>query len=708
MSSPVSRRRCALVGGTALAVLAPMAFFGVQIASADPPEHSGAGGNPPAHAPVKGHRGDKPVDDGVDPTTYVGGPEVVTEGETGEDVLDGLVFDDTNQNSVRDKGEKGISGVTVSNGREVVQTDAEGRYELPAQDKDTIFVTKPAGWDTPVDENNIAQFSYTHAPKGTTEQELRFGGLEPTGELPAAVNFPLAKNPSSAGEDIRCLVLADPQTYSNQEISHARNGALREAAAYDAADCGALLLGDIAGDDLGMYDRGKEALGLMGMPVRAIPGNHDLDFDATDARWSLDTYRQHWGPENYSYDVGEVHVLALNNVKYPCTPEDDNADGKRPACEDPAGAPAYNGRLGEDTLAWIEKDLATVPKDKRVVVATHIPLVSHSGADSAQHQTDDVRTLYELLEGREALSLSGHSHWVESMAEGDSLGAWEEAVGVTAVPFDHIVAGAVSGDWYAGDYDVDGQPMSFQGDGALPGFWTFDFSGTDYQHAFHATGRDGDQMGLGLNSPHYRHWAQTLIDWRDEHPVTWENKHKDAVPPLTLGDLGDQNMITREDLDGGTYLTANVWAGTTDSTVTVSIDGAEPVTAEITQPAAGEEVRRGVEWSDPSALIRQLTSARMSYQSTSGNPQAQGLHLYNGQVYGPSAPRPVEGNLADGSPHLWRIPLSADLENGMHLAEVVWTDRYGNEHTETLAFEVVDERPQQSFRLDTFGEDVVW
>lgn len=708
MSSPASRRHRTLVSATTLAVLAPATFLGIQTASATPPKHSSAGDNPPAHAHAGDAAGKKPTDDGVDPTAYVGGPQIITEGETGGEVLDGVVFEDTNKNSVLDQGEQGLADVPVSNGRDVVRTDAEGRYELPVQNKDTVFLTKPAGWDTPVDEDNVAQFFYTHAPKGTTEQDLRFGGLQPTGQLPAAVNFPLASNPSSAEDDIRCLMLADPQTYSNREISHARNGAIREAAAYDAPDCGALLLGDVAGDDLGLYDREKDALALMDTPIRAIPGNHDLDLDATDAAWSLDTYRQNWGPENYSYDIGDVHVLALNNVQYPCTPEDDNADGARPACEDPGNSPAYNGRLGEQTLDWIAEDLAEAPKDKRVVVATHIPLVSHSGADSAQHQTDDVTELYELLEGREALSLSGHSHWIESMVEGDSLGAWEEAVGVTAVPFDHIIAGAVSGDWYAGDYDVNGQPMSFQGDGALPGFWTFDFSGTDYTHTFHATGRDGDQMGLGINSPHYRQWAQTLIDWREQHPVTWENKHQDAVPPLTLGDLGDQNMITRADLAEGTYLTANVWAGTTDSTVTVSIDGADPVTAQITQPADGEEVRRGVEWSDPSALIRQLTNARMSYQSTSGNPEAQGLHLYNGQVYGPSAPRPVEGNIADASPHLWRILLPTDLENGMHLAEVTWTDRYGTEHTETLAFEIVEDRPQQTFRLDTFGEDVVW
>ncbi|WP_420174925.1 hypothetical protein [Luteococcus sp. OSA5] len=42
------------------------------------------------------------------------------------------------------------------------------------------------------------------------------------------------------------------------------------------------------------------------------------------------------------------------------------------------------------------------------------------------------------------------------------------------------------------------------------------------------------------------------------------------------------------------------------------------------------------------------------------------------------------------------------------MAKVEWTDRYGEKTTETYAFEVVEERPQQNFRLQTFGDDAIW
>lgn len=637
----------------------------------------------------------------VDPTSYRGGPQVIRDGSGGtSDQLDGVVFEDQNRNSVRDPGERGIQDVAVSNGREVVRTDREGRYTVQVGDKDTVFISKPAGWNTPVNEVNAAQFYYHHAPRGTHEQQLRFGGLKPTGDLPDAVNFPLAANPSAQRGDTKCLVLGDVQTYSHNEISHARNGAMRDIAGVEGADdCGVLMVGDIAGDDLGLYPRLQQNLSVMGKVLHGLPGNHDYDIDATNTEWAFDTYRQAWGPENYSYEVGDVHILALNNVKYPCTP-DMNTDGTRPHCADPAGTPNYSGQLGAETLEWIRQDLARVPRDTRIVIATHIPMVSHADAGSTKHQTQDLLQLIDILDGRPTLTLSGHTHSLENMVAGDSLAEWSGAVGLETLPFRNIVVGAVSGDWYSGDLNVDGVPNALQRDGALPGYFTLDLGRQTETANFHATGRPGDQMGLGLNTPHWRAWAQSLLDWRTANPV----RNTDAVPPASVGDLGDQNMVSRADLREGSWLTANVWNSTTDSKVTVSINGADPVAAELSQPARGEEVRRGVEWADPYATTRQLTVARFAYESTSGDLDGQGFNLYADTQFGPSAPRPGN-NVAVTMTHLWRAPLVADLPSGVHRADWMWTDRDGREHTETMVFEVVDERPEQwNFREQLFED----
>ncbi len=61
-------------------------------------------------------------------------------------MVKGIVFEDVNRNGKREAGEKGIPGVSVSNSREVVSTDAGGRYELPVGDDNIIFVIKPSGY----------------------------------------------------------------------------------------------------------------------------------------------------------------------------------------------------------------------------------------------------------------------------------------------------------------------------------------------------------------------------------------------------------------------------------------------------------------------------------------------------------------------------------------------------------------------------------
>jgi len=73
-------------------------------------------------------------------------------------VVKGYVFLDKNSNGVRDPGEPGIRGVSVSNGRDVVQTDYHGYYTLPALDEMVVFISKPAGFTPPLNENNIPRF----------------------------------------------------------------------------------------------------------------------------------------------------------------------------------------------------------------------------------------------------------------------------------------------------------------------------------------------------------------------------------------------------------------------------------------------------------------------------------------------------------------------------------------------------------------------
>ena len=157
---------------------------------------------------------------------YRGEVEVVPGSGGDADTLKGVVFDDKDKDSTQGPLERGIKDVTVSNGQDVVTTDAKGRYELPVRDNMNVFVTQKAGYEVPVDEDNVAQFSYIHLPEGSPD--LKYGGLEPTGDLPEAVNFPMAESAEIAKSEQNCIMGGDVQTYDQEEVEYARDGAFAD------------------------------------------------------------------------------------------------------------------------------------------------------------------------------------------------------------------------------------------------------------------------------------------------------------------------------------------------------------------------------------------------------------------------------------------------------------------------------------------------
>ncbi|TJY72345.1 phosphoesterase [Arthrobacter sp. CAU 1506] len=581
---------------------------------------AGTGVAPAAAAP-----GPAPADNDWAASAYRGGIDVVSGSDPDQQTLDGTVFDDKNKNSKQDVNESGVRGVTVSNGRDVVTTDSHGRYQLPVFDNMTVFVTQPRGYQVPVDEDNVAQFFYNHLPEGSPD--LKFGGIQPTGALPDKVNFPLVKSQLTQSPEQHCAFGADVQTYNQEEVEFARNGVFTDLAGrIDYAGCGALFIGDIVGDDLSLFEQTRELTGMLNGPARFLPGNHDLDFDALDGEHEFDTYRSQFGPEYYSYDAGKAHVVALSNIEYPTTI--------------PAKKSNYTYSLGERQLEWLRADIAKVPKDRVIVLAGHSPLLEFFYSDS--HTMKQLEEVYGILEGREVVSLGGHTHMAENLREGDLMAGWRDEVGDAGLPFTHLTVPAVSGHWYGGRVLGEGYPTAVQRDGTPPGVLTLDIKNTEVKERFTIRGGDEtQQMALGLNTPAYR---------------TWYAEHV-TKPRGTAPALENPLQVSREELADHTWLTTNFWMGSTGSTVKVTLDGGDTTEAVRTQQMQGETPLIGAEWSDPTAIQEQF-------------------------VHG--------GGLADRSMHLWRLELPADLAVGKHTAEVTATDVHGREFTETLTFDVVE------------------
>lgn len=615
--------------------------------------------------------------------------DVRRDARSDDKMIAGLVFNDTNRNGRLDPREHGVPDIKVSNGREVVLTDQRGGYSLPVRSDMSVFVVQPSGWRVPTDGRWVPQFAYEHKPAGSPKA-LRYGGLPPTGPLPSAINFPII--PTESGQRFDCAVLGDVQPASNIEVGYVRDSLVRELLNAPKKPACLLALGDIVSDDLHLIPRTAEVMGAIGAPQWWVQGNHDYDHDADHDIDSSDTWRRLYGPNNYAFEMGRAVFIVLDNVSFPCG-EDPREARERPFCKQ--YWKTYNGRLLPDQMTFIANVLKATDPTRLVVFAAHIPFVGFDNSESQPHQTDNLGELYALVKGRPALSLTGHSHTLENLAPGDSMAGWKDTVGVTTIPFRHLVAGAVAGDWWGGDYDIDGTPMSLQGDGSPRGYVDFAVDGTAYTLDYRGSGLSRDRaMWLSVSTPAFRDWADKIFAWRDAPEDT-----RDPVPPLSVQDLPDVKLLSKADLAGRSWITADIWMGDSTTKVMVSIDGATPTPMIRTQDLKGEGIRSGAAYSDPFALQRQLTMARTAIQSRSGDAEAQGYVQGRQKRLPPMPPQP-RGSRADHSPHIWRYDLPAGLAEGLHTALVTVTRDQGEPVRDTLVFEVRSATLKRTFDFD--------
>lgn len=601
----------------------------------------------------------------------------------GPELFSGSVFADLNGDGLRQDGEPGIADVLVSNGLDVVRTDEHGRYQLPLRLDMDVSVVQPAGWRVPVDERQLPQFAFSWKAGGTPEA-LRFGGLPDPGPLPERIDFALL--PAADDEQFRCAIIGDSQVYSNDEIGFFRAGTVLDLLDEGLGDGDCMIyLGDVMGDDLDLLDRLLRVGAAVGVPQWLVFGNHDLDFDASDAAHSADSWRRLAKPAYYAFEIGQVSFVVLNNVVYPCGEEDARRAGREFCLAEES---RYNGRVPEIQMQWLANLLAQIPEERLIVLLHHVPLVSFSDAERPVHLTDNSAEIHALLAGRPALSLSGHTHSLENLEPGEWYAGWQETVGVGPLPFRHIIAGAASGGWWQGNFDMDGIPMALQRMGAPRGMVMLDFDGIDYRERYRGSRLDPRRgQWVALNTPDFRAWYASLDEWMRQL-----EDQRDPVPPVSVHDLGDTQVLTPADLEQGVFLTANVWMGSRASRVRARIGQGEWIELERTQQGAGEAVLTGALYIDPFALRQQASDARRAIVSRSGNARTQGYETFRGRANaGP--PRPQGRSLADRNMHLWKTRLPQDLALGVHVIEVESVDRNGLRYLDQLVLEIKSERP---------------
>src|SRR5690606_35545191 len=103
----------------------------------------------------------------------------------------------------------------LSNGRQVVASDADGRFALELREGDTAFVVKPPGHAVPEGGNGLPRFWRHHFPEGSPA--LRYGGI-PRGAV-ERLDIPLRPVARGAGP-LEVLVMADPQVKNAADVDY--------------------------------------------------------------------------------------------------------------------------------------------------------------------------------------------------------------------------------------------------------------------------------------------------------------------------------------------------------------------------------------------------------------------------------------------------------------------------------------------------------
>lgn len=136
------------------------------------------------------------------------------------------------------------------------------------------------------------------------------------------------------------------------------------------------------------YDRLRELLLPLKLPLCVLPGNHD-DRDVMRAVFSEQIWQPENGGLNSHIQLGNVHVLALDCL----------VSGKA------------HGLLTPETLAWLESELALLTVEPVIFALHHPPFETGIGHMDAQplHNADALLQLISAHDGPK-ITICGHIH----------------------------------------------------------------------------------------------------------------------------------------------------------------------------------------------------------------------------------------------------------------------------------------------------------
>lgn len=425
---------------------------------------------------------------------------------------------------------KPLAGVVVSDGVRVTQTDTEGMYALDS-DKELgyVFISIPSGYMTAADACAIPQFfARTAKPAGQSEQH----------------DFTLTPVDNTRHTVIAATDhhLADRESLDVTQFT-AEGGFIDDVKAVAAATASpvySICMGDMSWDEywhkrnfmLPEFRRLYERY-TFPCPVFNAMGNHDNDpYCASDEAASA-AFRREIGPTYYSFNLGQLHYVVLDNIVYVNTGGREGAIGKLD----------YEVRIDDRQLAWLRADLATVAdKSAPLIMVMHAQLHWwYRGSEGVSWKyafTRDAGGLVDALAGFSEVHLvTGHSHMNFRLLNGNLR--------------EHNIA-ATSGTWWwtgqiHGDYTI-----NTCRDGSPGGYEVFEVDGRDIRWHY---------KGIGLED-NYQFRAYDMNEVLKNERI---RSSGDFTPEGTASGMNDAC--------GENDILVNIWGWQPDWTVRVTENG---------------------------------------------------------------------------------------------------------------------------------------
>lgn len=253
-----------------------------------------------------------------------------------------------------------LPGVSVSDGVFVTTTDDEGRYYLSSlKERGYVFISVPSGYKAAVNRTIPQFFRRLKGASSTYEQR----------------SFILAPEVNTRH---RLIVFTDTHLANRtDDVYQFENGFkadLKKAIAQakrEGVKLYAMALGDLTWDEWWYKNSYRPSdyvkqMADLDIPVYSIPGNHDNDPYIADDFESENAWREHIGPTYYSFNIGDIHYIQMDNTLFTNT---GGAQGT-------VGSLNYTQGLTTDQLRWLEADLRNVPAGKTIVMGMHIQYTS--------------------------------------------------------------------------------------------------------------------------------------------------------------------------------------------------------------------------------------------------------------------------------------------------------------------------------------------